>query len=447
MEDSLFPEQEERSAGPAGGEDLPLSARLAPSELSDFSGQDHLLSPGKLLRRAVEADQITSAIFFGPPGCGKTALARYIAAKTRARTEELNAAVTGVAELKKLLERAVKLRTEGFGKGKKTLVILDEIHHFNRTQQDVLLPSVERGEIILIGLTSENPYFYVNNALLSRFSVFEFKPLEPAHLSKILDRTLSDKTNGLGGMNVEITPDAVKHLITHAGGDARKLLNALELAALTTAAGPGGRRLINLETAEESIQKRSLRYDKSSDEHYDHISAFIKSMRGSDPDAALYWMAKMLSAGEDPRFIARRILICASEDVGNAAPMALSLAVSAFHAVELVGMPEARIPLAQAAVYTACAPKSNSSYMGILSATEEVERGPVREVPNHLRDASLDSRSRGHGKGYLYPHDFPGHFVRQEYMPLPKKFYLPSDQGAEAATAERLKKLRKDRGE
>ncbi len=440
--DSLFPEIGQNDEDKTRrDEDLPLAARMSPKKLSDFAGQEHLLAPGKLLRRAVEADHITSAVFFGPPGCGKTALAHYIAEKTSAHTRELNAAVAGVADLKKLLEQAAKLRGSGFSKGKKTFVILDEIHHFNRTQQDVLLPSVERGEITLIGLTSENPFFYINGALLSRFSVFEFKPLENIHLSKILRNTVIDAENGLGEKNVDLTPEAENHLVVQSGGDARKLLNAIELAALTTPPGKNGRRLITLETAEESIQKRSLRYDKSSDEHYDHISAFIKSMRGSDPDAALYWMAKMLSAGEDPRFIARRILICASEDVGNADPTALILAVSAFNAVELVGMPEAKIPLAQAAAYTACAPKSNASYLGILSAMEEVEKGPRREVPLHLRDANMDSQARGHGKGYLYPHDFPCHFVKQEYMPNPKKFYSPSRQGREKLIAETLKKL------
>lgn len=448
MSDFLFPEREEKTSESASGKtpenkSLPLAARLSPDKLCDFSGQEHLLSPGKLLRRAIEADQVTSAIFFGPPGCGKTALACYIAGKTKSHTEELNAAICGVAELKKLLNRALKLRTGGFSKGRKTLLILDEIHHFNRTQQDVLLPSVERGEIILIGLTSENPYFYVNTSLLSRFSVFEFKPLDIPHLSKILDRAVHEKEPGLGAMNLEMTPEARNHLLNNSGGDARKLLNAVELAALTTQAGPDGKRIVTLEIAEESIQKRSLRYDKSSDEHYDHISAFIKSMRGCDPDAALYWMAKMLTAGEDPRFIARRILICASEDVGNADPLALMLAVSVFHAVELVGMPEAKIPLAQAAVYVASAPKSNASYLGILSAADEVENGPTKEVPNHLRDSNLDSKTRGHGKGYLYPHDYPGHFVKQEYMPHPKQFYKPTDQGAEAEISKRLKKWEK----
>ncbi|MCX5783576.1 MAG: AAA family ATPase, partial [Elusimicrobia bacterium] len=304
----------------------PLAARLAPKELKDFSGQEELLSNGKLLRRLIEADKVRSAVFFGPPGTGKTALARYIAAKTNSKTRELNAAIAGVGDLRQILE---------LSKHGQILLLLDEIHHFNRTQQDVLLPSVERGEIILIGITTENPFFYINNALLSRFSVFEFKPLSSENLSAIALRAIADKTDGLGNYNVELKPEAKDHLIKQSSGDARKLLNAMELAALTTKPGKDGKRFITLSIAEESIQKRSLRYDKSSDEHYDHISAFIKSMRGSDPDAAVYWLAKMLSAGEDPRFIARRILICSSEDVGNADPVALMVASAAFRSAEV----------------------------------------------------------------------------------------------------------------
>ncbi|HOX21934.1 MAG TPA: replication-associated recombination protein A [Elusimicrobiales bacterium] len=420
---------------------LPLAARLAPTKLEDFSGQEELFSEGKLLRRLIEADKLASAVFFGPPGCGKTALARLIASRSGAHTEELNAAIAGVAELRKILD-AAQYRQQS---GERTLLILDEIHHFNRTQQDVLLPSVERGQIILIGLTTENPFFYVNSALVSRFAVFEFKPLGKTQLEAIISRAVSDKEAGLGSYNMQLDPQATAHLVAQSGGDARRLLNALELAALTTKPGVDGKRQISLRVAEESIQKRAVRYDKSSDEHYDHISAFIKSMRGSDPDATAYWLAKMLAAGEDPRFLARRILICASEDVGNADPTALILAEAAFRACEVLGMPEARIPLAQAAIYIACAPKSNAAYMAINAAMSEVEKGPAREVPLHLRDASLDGESRGHGKGYKYPHDFPGHYTPQEYLPKPKTFYVPSDQGREAQTAERLAKLKKER--
>lgn len=439
MQPSLFGDNE--AAAARARKALPLAARLAPTRLEDVSGQEELLAEGKLLRRLIEADKLASAVFFGPPGCGKTALARLIASRSGAHTEELNAAVAGVAELRKILD-AAQYRQQS---GERTLLILDEIHHFNRTQQDVLLPSVERGQIILIGLTTENPFFYVNSALVSRFAVFEFKPLGKTQLEAIISRAASDVDQGLGSYNLHFEQDALNHLVSQSGGDARRLLNALELAALTTRADKDGKRLITLRVAEESMQKRAVRYDKSSDEHYDHISAFIKSMRGSDPDATAYWLAKMLTAGEDPRFLARRILICASEDVGNADPVALMVAESAFRACEVLGMPEARIPLAQAAIYVACAPKSNAAYMAIDAAMREVQGGPAREVPLHLRDASNDGESRGHGKGYKYPHDFPGHYTEQEYLPQPKTFYTPTDQGREAQIAERLSKLKKGR--
>jgi len=413
----------------------PLASRLAPKALTDFSGQEQLLGPGKLLRRLVEADRVASAVFFGPPGTGKTALARFIAAKSGAEIVELNAVTAGVADLKKALEAA---RYRLGQSGTKTLLLVDEIHHFNRTQQDVLLPAVERGDVILIGMTTENPSFYVNAALLSRSTAFEFLPLPEAALERILDRALGDAGAGLGGAQAALDPEARAHLVRMSGGDARRLLNALELAVLTTPVEMDGRRHITLAVAEESIQKRSLRYDKSSDDHYDHISAFIKSMRGSDPDAALYWMAKMLAAGEDPRFVARRVLICAAEDVGNADFRALLIANAAFQAVESLGMPEARIPLAQAVTYVAAAPKSNAAYLAVDAALREAEQGPPREVPLHLRDANLDAKSRGHGQGYKYAHDFPGHFVFQEYMPQPVRFYLPDGQGDEARIAKRL---------
>jgi putative ATPase len=378
-------------------------------------------------------------VFFGPSGAGKTALARYISSRTRARTFELNAATAGTAELKKILEFSKGL-SSGVAQKRRVLLVLDEIHHFNRTQQDVLLPSVEKGEVILIGMTTENPFFYINNALLSRFIVVEFKALNEAHLRKILARALSEK-NGLRDLGVDVDGDAASYLVSNSMGDARRLLNALELGAVTTKPGAGGRRRIDLDTARESMQKRGLRYDKSSDEHYDHISAFIKSMRGSDPDAAVYWLAKMLEAGEDPRFLARRILICASEDVGNANPTALLVAQSAFGAVESLGMPEGRIPLAQAAIYVAVSPKSNASYVAINEAMSEASNGPERPVPAHLRDASRDGEALGHGKGYKYPHDFPNHYIGQEYMPAPKRFYRPTEQGFEAEIAKRLKRI------
>jgi putative ATPase len=424
----------------APGADQPLAARLAPKALDDFSGQEHLLGPGKMLRRLIEADRFASALFFGPPGSGKTALARFIAQRSQAEVVELNAVAAGVADLKKVLEQA---KYSSAHLGRRTLVLIDEIHHFNRTQQDVLLPSVERGDILLIGMTTENPSFYVNAALLSRFTAFEFQPLTEEHLKAILKRALSDEERGLGRLKLKLAAQAEEHLTRMAAGDARKLLNALELAALSTAPGPDGMRHITLEVAEESIQRKSIRYDKKSDDHYDHISAFIKSMRGSDPDAAVYWMAKMLAAGEDPRFIARRILICASEDVGNADFRAVLVASAAFHAAEVLGMPEARIPLAQAAIYVAAAPKSNAAYLAIDAAMAEAQSGPSREVPLHLRDANLDSQSRGHGQGYQYPHDFPGHYTPQEYMPEPKRFYEPTDIGDEKRIKESLKTLKK----
>jgi len=437
MSDSLF-EEPAASASPEAA--APLAARLAPLELDEFAGQEHILGAGKLLRRAIEADSLQSAVFYGPSGAGKTALAGYISSKTKARTFELNAVTAGVAELKKILEFSKGL-SGGFAKKQRILLILDEIHHFNRTQQDVLLPSVEKGEVILIGMTTENPFFYINGALLSRSIVVEFKALDESHLRKILARALSEE-RGLKNFNVELSAEAADYLVSNSMGDARRLLNALELAVVTTRPDAGGKRSLDLDIARESIQKRSLRYDKSSDEHYDHISAFIKSMRGSDPDAAVYWLARMLQAGEDPRFLARRILICASEDVGNANPMALLVAQSAFKSVEMLGMPESRITLAQAAIYVAVSPKSNASYLAISKAMAEVANGPERPVPMHLRDATKDGEALGHGKGYKYPHDFPNHYVKQEYMPEPKRFYKPTEQGFEAEIGKRLARLK-----
>jgi len=443
MPDSLFDEKPAAPEPEGGPAYAPLAARLAPRDLAEFSGQEHILGPGKLLRRAIESDNLKSAVFFGPPGAGKTALARYIASRANAKTFDLNAVMAGVADLKKIIEFSRGLGS-GLAQNQRVLLVLDEIHHFNRTQQDVLLPSVEKGEIILIGMTTENPFFYINQALLSRFIVVEFKQLKVEHLSEIFDRALTHEA-GLKALKPEVTPEAKRYLIENSSGDARRLLNALELAVVTTTPGADGRRLIDEAVARESIQRRSLRYDRSSDEHYDHISAFIKSMRGSDPDAAVYWLAKMLEAGEDPRFVARRILICASEDVGNANPMALVMAQSAFNSAEVLGMPEARIVLAQAAIYVASSPKSNASYLAVGEAQAEVNGGVEREVPNHLRDASKDGKALGHGKGYRYPHDFEGHYVKQEYMPDPKIFYRPSDQGFEIEIGKRLKRLRGDK--
>ncbi len=406
----------------------PLAARQAPQKIEDFAGQPHLLGPGKMLRRLLETDTLKSAVFFGPPGCGKTATARYVASRTQAHVVELNAAAAGVADIKKVIAEAKeRVRTPTFEE-RRTLLILDEIHHFNKTQQDTLLPSVERGDIILIGITTENPYFYINNALLSRFSVFEFKALSDKDLAKILNRAAKQE-------KVNLTDEAAEYFITQANGDGRKILNALEIAVLTTEPDKDGIKQVDLKTAQECIQKRHLNYDKKGDEHYDIISAFIKSMRGSDPDAAVYWLARMLESGEDPRFIARRILICASEDVGLAEPAAIMIAQAAFNAAEELGMPEVRIPLAHAAIYVACCPKSNSAYLAIDRALQEVREGKLRRVPDHLR-------SGGKNRGYKYAHDFPNHYVKQAYMPDPIQFFKPTTQGKEAALIERLKKMK-----
>ncbi len=407
---------------------MPLAARQAPKKLEDFAGQPHLLGPGKMLRRLLEADMIKSAVFFGPPGCGKTATARYIASRTQSYTVELNAAAAGVADLKKVLTEAKERAITPSFDERRTLVILDEIHHFNKTQQDVLLPSVERGDIILIGITTENPYFYINNALLSRFSVFEFKPLGDNDLLKILTRAAETE-------NAKIDKEAAEFFITQANGDSRKMLNAAELAFVTTAPDKKGKKHITLKIAQECIQKRHLRYDKKGDDHYDIISAFIKSMRGSDPDAAVYWLARMLESGEDPRFIARRILICACEDVGLAEPYAIMIAQAAFAAAEELGMPEIRIPLAHAAIYVSCCPKSNSAYLAVDKALQEVREGRYRPVPDHLR-------SGGKNRGYKYAHDFKNHYVKQLYMPDPVKFFEPGTLGREAALIQKLKELK-----
>ncbi len=399
----------------------PLAFRMCPQTLEEYVGQEHILGPDRLLRRAIEADRISSIILYGPPGTGKTALARIIAKKTKSYFEWLNAATIGLDEIRKVIRDAKARKIKGIN----TIVFLDEIHRFNKLQQDALLPDVEEGNIILIAATVENPFFYVNSALLSRSQVFELKSLSEDNILKILNRALNDRERGLGNLNIIIDEDALRHIAKMSDGDARKALTALELAALTTAPDDSGNIHIDLQTAEESIQKKVVLYDKKGDQHYDTISAFIKSMRGSDPDAAIYYLAKMIYAGEDPRFIARRIVICASEDVGNADPMALIVAVSALRAVEFIGMPEARIPLAQATIYIANAPKSNACYRAIESALKDVSTEVTLEVPDHLKDSHYPGAKKlGRGIGYKYPHDY-GEKIEQEYLRKKKKYYSP----------------------
>ncbi len=425
-----------QSAEPA---EAPLAWRMRPRELAEFAGQEHILGPGKLLRRAIEADRFMSLILYGPPGVGKTALAHLIAEKSRAHFVSLNAVTAGVADIRKVAQEAVEVRALS---GRRTVLFIDEIHRFTRVQQDALLPDVERGAITLIGASTQNPFFAIIPALSSRSQIFEFKPLGHEHVRSLILRALADKERGLGNRPVTLTEDALELIIAQSNGDARRALNALELGVLSTPAGPDGAVLYDLSTAEESIQKRALAYDE--DEHYDTISAFIKSMRGSDPDAALYWMAKMIYAGEDPLFIARRIAIAASEDVGNADPRALVVATAAYQTVERIGMPEGMIPLAQAAVYVAAAPKSNASYLGIKAALHDIEQGDVLAVPDHLKDAHYQGAQRlGRGKGYKYPHDFPGHHVAQDYLPQKREYYRPTEQGEEKRIKERLAGLKK----
>ena len=399
----------------------PLAYRMCPRNLNEYVGQKHILGGGKLLRRAIEADRITSLILYGPPGTGKTALARIIAERTKAHFEWLNAATIGLDELRKVIQQARARKKQG----NRTIVFLDEIHRFNKLQQDALLPDVEEGNIILIAATVENPFFYVNSTLLSRSQVFQLKPLEKEELLEIMRRAVNDKERGLGNLGIIADEDALSHIAEMSDGDARKALSALEIASLTTSPDSDGRIRITIKIAEESIQKKHIVYDKKGDQHYDTISAFIKSMRGSDPDAAIYYLAKMLYVGEDPRFIARRIVICASEDVGNADPMALVVATSALRAVEFVGMPEAKIPLAQATIYVAKAPKSNACYKAIEAAMEDVEKEQTMEVPDHLKDSHYPGAKKlGHGQGYKYPHDYEG-YVEQDYLPKKKKYYKP----------------------
>ena len=399
------------------------------------------MGTGKLLRRAIEADRITSLILYGPPGTGKTALAHVIAQATRAHVEMVNATAAGVADLRDALVRAKeRVRIDG----RRTILFIDEIHRFNKAQQDVLMPDVEQGNPILIGATTLNPFFAIVPALVSRSLVCELKSLSVEHIRLLLGRALADQERGLGAMTIRADQDALDHLAKVSDGDARRALNALEIAALTTPKNGTEAIHLTLAAVEESIQKKAVVYDRDEDAHYDTISAFIKSMRGSDPNATLYWLAKMLYAGEDPRFIARRIVICAAEDVGNADPQALVVATAALHASEFVGLPECRIPLAQASVYIAAAPKSNAVYLGIEKAMHDVEQGRLLEVPSHLKDAHYKSAAKlGRGVWYKYAHDFSGHHVEQEYVPASTIYYEPTDLGFEKTIKERLERLRR----
>ena len=411
----------------------PLATRMRPRTLEEFAGQRHILGEGKLLWRAITADRISSIILYGPPGTGKTSLAQVIANTTKNNFSRLSGVESNVADIRRVIATAANRLANT---GQRTILFIDEIHRFNKSQQDVLLPDVENGTVRLIGATTHNPFFYVNSPLVSRSQVFQLQPLTPADIKEVLQRALADKEHGLGGKKLKVDGAALDFLATACDGDARKALNSLEIGALTTPSGH-----ITKAIAEESIQKKAVVYDADEDEHYDTISAFIKSMRGSDPDAALYWLAKMVVAGEDPRFIARRIAILAAEDIGLADPQALILAVAAHQAVEFIGWPEGELPLAEATVYCATAPKSNASAKGIWSAKADVEQGRTLAVPEHLKDTHYQGAERlGHGKGYKYAHDFEGHVVEQEHLPEQRTYYEPSDQGFEVKVRERMEK-------
>jgi putative ATPase len=412
--------------------EAPLASRLRPTSLDEVVGQEHILGKDKLLYRAIKADKLSSVIFYGPPGTGKTTLAKVIAGTTKSEFRQLNATTSGKKDMETIVEEA-KQNQGMYGRG--TILFIDEIHRFNKSQQDYLLPFVEDGTIVLIGATTENPYFEVNTALLSRSAIFELKPLSAENIRELLRRAVYDTEKGMGSFHGEITDEALDFLADMANGDARRALNAIELGLLTTERGADGKIHIDLEVAQECIQKRAVNYDKDGDSHYDTISAFIKSLRGSDPDAAVYYLARMLYAGEDIKFIARRLMISASEDVGNADPMALVVAVSAAQAVERVGMPEAQIILSQAVTYVASAPKSNAANAAIERAGSVVQETRTFPIPVYLQDSHYKGAAKlGHGMGYLYPHDFPKHYVKQQYLPdglADMRFYEPTEMGYE----------------
>lgn len=424
----------------------PLASRLRPEHIEEVIGQRHILGEDKLLYRAIKADKISSVIFYGPPGTGKTTLAKVIANTTSSEFLQLNATTAG----KKDMSDAVDKAKDSMGMyGKKTILFIDEIHRFNKAQQDFLLPFVEDGTVILIGATTENPYFEVNSALISRSIVFELQPLTKEEIMVLIDRAINDSIKGMGAYDAVIDDDAKEFIADMANGDARTALNAIELGILSTKRGEDGKIHIDLDTASECIQRRILKYDKNGDNHYDVISAFIKSMRGSDPDAAVYYLARMLYAGEDVKFIARRIMICASEDVGNADPNAITVAVSAAKAVEMIGMPEAQIILSQAATYVACAPKSNSACNAIFAAMDCVKHTPTAAIPSYLRDAHYKgSEALGRGIGYKYAHNYDHHYVDQQYLPdeiKNEKFYIPGDEGYEQEIKKHFKEIGKDK--
>jgi putative ATPase len=434
----------------------PLAVRMRPRTLEEFVGQQHFLGPGKLLRRMLEADRLTSVIFYGPPGTGKTTLASLIAQYTQSHFEQVNAAGVGVKEVRAILEAAKERLGSG---GKRTVLFLDEIHRFNRAQQDILLGDVEAGLILLVGATTENPFFAVNSPLVSRSQIFQFSPISEEDIKQLIHRALGDKERGYGNVPIQIDDDAVQLWATMSDGDARRALMALEVAVLSLikekpearsqepegSSGSSGSSPIHitLDVAEQSMQRKAIVYDATGDEHYDAASALIKSMRGSDPDAAVYWVARMLEAGEDPRFIARRIAILASEDIGNADPNAIVVAAAAFDIVEKIGMPEAQLTLGQAAIYMACAPKSNASATAIWTAMKDVREGRTLPVPRHLRDTHYQGAKRlGHGQGYQYAHDDPRGYVEQDYLGVDKTYYTPTDHGFEARIRQRLEQLR-----
>lgn len=415
----------------------PLAARMRPSTIGEVVGQRHILGEGKLLRRVIEADRLTNVIFYGPPGCGKTTLAEVIAKTTKRNFVRLSGVLSGVADIRRICDRA---RNELGGKG--TILFIDEIHRFNKSQQDVLLPYVEDGTVVLIGATTHNPNFFINTPLTSRSLVFELKALSPDEIAEVLKRALGDSEKGCGAIPSRIDDDTLSFLATVSDGDARHALTALEIAMRSTPPGDGDVVHLTLDVIQECVQRRQVRYDKKEDGHYDTISALIKSIRGSDPDAAVYWLGKMLVAGEDPRFIARRLVISASEDIGNADPRGISVAVAAMQACEFVGMPECAINLSQATTYLATAPKSNSSCMAISEAMADIESGSVQPVPEHLKNKHVKAIGSETVTEYKYPHNFANHYVKQEYMDIPKNYYRPTQEGYEATISKRLNALR-----